>query len=225
MLYLYALLSREPREYPGIGIRGESLCVLPSGNLFAVVSEMTGVPPLQEWSIRGHERTVRRLAESVEAILPARFGSVMPDEHALVKLVESREAELRQALALVEGREQMTLRVYGEGHPARKTAVEEVEALGPGARYLARKMRASEREQVIAELEAVRPELAPFVRAERIQRHSTPPLLASVYHLIERGQSTRYIAALEGGARGDPPVRFTASGPWPPYAFARWEWL
>ncbi len=205
------------------------LRVLPCGSLVAAVSDVSGAPPLQEWSIREHEQTVRRLAESVDAILPARFGSVIPDEHVLVQLVESREAELRQALELVEGREQMTLRVYGEASPVPELPVE-IEAeeggvLGPGARYLARKMGARAREQLVTELESVRPQLAPLVRAERIQRHSTPPLIASVYHLIERGQSTRYLEVLNGNAHGDPPVRIIASGPWPPYAFARWEWL
>lgn len=225
MLYLYALLKREPQETLGTGIQGEPLRVLPCGSMFAAVSEMSAAPPLEELNIRGHERIVRRLAESVDAILPARFGSVMPDEQALAKVLESRELELQQALVLVEGREQMTLRVYGEVAPAQWTEGETIETLGPGARYLANKIRAREREHVIPELEAIRPELSPLVRAERIQLHRAPPLLASVYHLIERGQSTRYISALSREGRADSPVRFSASGPWPPYAFARWEWL
>jgi len=166
---------------------------------------------------------VRGLAGAVEAILPARFGSIMPDEHTLFNILEGRGAELRQALALVEGREQMTLRVYGSGEAEPAIGTEEDRITGPGARYLASKMRANKREGVMEDLEAVRPELSPFVKAERIQRHSAPPLLASVYHLIERGQSTGYIAALDGSGPGHWPVRITASGPWPPYAFARWE--
>ena len=225
MLYIYALLNREPRENPGAGILGEPLRVLACGKLFAVVSAMNEAPPLVEASLRGHEQTMRRLADGVDAILPARFGSVLPDEQALAKLLESREVELREALALVEGREQMTLRVYGEETVPQEIEPAEYEGLGPGARYLSGKVRARERERLMTELEAVRPALEALIRAERIQRHSTPPLLASVYHLIDRGQSSRYIEVLGARTSADLPVRLTASGPWPPYAFARAEWL
>lgn len=184
---------------------------------------MDGAPPLQESSIRAHEQTVRLLAASVDAILPARFGSVIGDENALAQLLENREVELQRALELVQGREQMTLRVYRESAPAQTMAAEEHSMLGPGARYLAGKIQ--EREAGIAEFEAVRPELAPFIKVERIQHHSTPPLLASIYHLIERGRSADYVAALNRAVSGPQPARITASGPWPPYAFARWEGL
>ena len=197
--------------------------MLSCGSLFATVGEIDIAPPLEESKIRAHDQVVRRLAGSVDAILPARFGSVIRDENALTSLLENRGVALRKALALVQGREQMTLRVYGERSPA-TTAESEHVTLGPGSRYLAEKMQG--RERVLAELEAVRPQLAPLIKAERIQHHSTPPLLASIYHLVERGRSTDYFAALNTAASDVPKAsRITASGPWPPYAFARWEEL
>ena len=228
MLYVYALLGSEPRENPGAGLQGETLRLAPCGELFALVGEMEEAPPVQERTLRGHERTVRRAADSVDAILPARFGSVVPDDHALFKLLEKRGAELRQALALVRGREQMTLRVYDEAAtPAPEPAAEDEDLMGPGARYLAQKMK-SRGAGSLAAFEKARPALAPLVQAESIQRHDAPPLVASVYHLIERGRSAEYLAALKSvelGDIADGSARLTASGPWPPYAFAHGEWL
>ena len=49
-------------------------------------------------------------------------------------------------------------------------------------------------------------------------RHDTAPLLASVYHLVDRSAVPAYRAAIERFVSTD--VRVVATGPWPPYAFA-----
>jgi hypothetical protein len=49
-------------------------------------------------------------------------------------------------------------------------------------------------------------------------RHDTPPLLASVYHLIDRGAADAYRTAIEAAPQST--ARIVATGPWPPYAFA-----
>ena len=53
---------------------------------------------------------------------------------------------------------------------------------------------------------------------ERIEAGSGG-LLATAYHLIERGQESLYLSALEE-ARQAEGLRVSASGPWAPYAFA-----
>ena len=45
-----------------------------------------------------------------------------------------------------------------------------------------------------------------------------PGLLASVYHLIDRGDAAAYHAVVDHADLGT--VRVVATGPWPPYAFA-----
>ena len=63
-------------------------------------------------------------------------------------------------------------------------------------------------------------DLAGRVAAETVERHATPPLRASVYHLIPRGTAEDYLAAVREASQRHPEVRVVASGPWPPYAFA-----
>jgi hypothetical protein len=60
--------------------------------------------------------------------------------------------------------------------------------------------------------------LSDLVRAEQLEPHGRPGLVASVYHLIDRGAAEAYrrrvqSAPLEG-------VRVTVSGPWPAWSFA-----
>jgi hypothetical protein len=218
VLYVYALLGDRPRRGPGAGIRREPLRILGCAGVFAVVGRMTTPPPLDTASVRGHAVTVRRLARSVDAILPARFGSTLADEDALAEVLEPRIGELREALAVVTGREQMTLRVYGTPSvPAPLPGSEEEMSLGPGARYLVG--RAGARKQAVPEIEPIRPLLRGLVHGERVARHDAPPLIASVYHLVARGQSRRYRARLARAAPALVATRLTVSGPWAPYAF------
>ena len=68
-------------------------------------------------------------------------------------------------------------------------------------------------------LEQVRAAVGALTHGERIIPASTPPLRATVYHLVPRGGSERYLAAVESAAL-PPGVRLAASGPFPAYAFA-----
>jgi hypothetical protein len=221
-VYLYALVGERPAEEPGVGLGGEPLRLVPCGDVVAVVGDVERRPSLDPDAMRGHDAVVQRLAGLVEAILPARFGATS-GEAELAQAVAARAPALRDALALVRGREQMTLRVYGTAGPppAAPPAPPADPAQGPGARYLARRRERARAARSLPEIEPVSRAVAPGVHATRIRRHATPPLLATVYHLVERGQAPAYRARVEAARpelRGD--LRVVISGPWPPYAFA-----
>jgi hypothetical protein len=218
-VYVYAVLGETPRPDVGAGLSDEPLRVLRSGDLLAAVGEMSARPAVTESTLRAHDAVIRRLASAVHAILPVRFGSLL-SESSLADVLRVRAPELTQALALVAGREQMTLRVLGDRPPDREREADEPERadLGPGARYLTARRDEWRRAREAPELAPLRPVLAPLVRDEHVTRHDTPPLLASVYHLIDRGDADAYRAVIGGAPPGA--VRLVASGPWPPYAFA-----
>jgi hypothetical protein len=132
------------------------------------------------------------------------------------------------ALVEVSGREQMTVRVYErqvrDEESARIAAPSDADAdLGPGARYLLERRQALELDPHRAALDAVLAAPASFVRAQRIESHGSRPLIASVHHLIERGQGAAYAAVLRAGTAHLIDAAVTVSGPWPPYAFAAGE--
>jgi Gas vesicle synthesis protein GvpL/GvpF len=200
---LYAIAIGAPPR--AVGARGEPVRVVARGRLAAVCGDPP--PPLSVEALRAHEAAVRRIADGSEACLPARFGAAAGGEEQLLDLLAARERELLEALELVRGREQMNLRVQGAAAPAPSSG-------GPGTRYLEGRRRATR----LPELDPLRSALAALIRGERIEAHEQPGLIASVYHLIDRGASAGYRQAVEGAALDG--VRLSVSGPWPPWSFA-----
>jgi hypothetical protein len=219
VLYLYALVGDRPRRAPGRGLRREPLSILAVRGFHVVAGRMPAAPAATATALRRHDATVRRIAATVDAVLPMRFGSAVPDEAAAARLLGPRAIELAGRLAHVRDHEQMTVRVFGEVAPRAPRRLRGPRR-GPGARYLAARRRI----HGVPELDPIRPLLDGLVADERVQRHATPPLLASVYHLIPRGRRAQYRARLARAAAGLAPLRLTVSGPWPPYAFGADAW-
>ncbi|MBX3471553.1 MAG: GvpL/GvpF family gas vesicle protein [Planctomycetes bacterium] len=206
----------------GLGLAGEPLRLVAPAGLRAVVGALPGAPPAPTpAALREHDAAVRRLEGLAGAVLPARFGQVAADEAALAERIGPRVDALRRALDLVRGREQMTLRLFGplEATGALPAADDPGDTgLGPGARYLARRRAALGVPEAAGLLEA----LGARVRATRVERPAAGAgeLLASVYHLVDRGAADGYRAQVEALAPGLAPRRVRVSGPWPAYAFA-----
>ena len=180
------------------GALGEPVRAVRSGRLFVLAGEIDRPPELGPDALRAHDAAVRRLAAACAALLPVRFGSVADDPD-----FAGREGELLEALELVRGREQMTLRVYGDARRIDR---------GSGTAYLESLRRA----RAVPEIDPLRAAVAALVRAERTEAHE-PPLLASVYHLIDRGSADAYLRAARDVPLG---VRVAPSGPWPAWSFA-----
>jgi hypothetical protein len=215
MIYLYAFVTGKPEVTRRRGMFGETLRLVRAGAITAVVGEGASVvPPSAEPDrLAAHDAAVRRLAAGAAAILPARFGALFAGDDELADRTRPHEGALREALALVKGREQMTLRLFAaEGGVSRE--VDGPPASGTDYLHQRRAVRA------VPELEPLRPSLHGIVRAERAERHTRPPLVASVYHLIDRGAARAYLAAVKRAAHRMPAVRVQATGPFPPYAFA-----
>ncbi len=227
VLWVYAILGSVPREPPGVGLGGEAVRVLSIGQVLVSAGTLPTLPAEDAAALARHEAVIRGLARTVDAILPLRFGAATADEAALSALLASRSAELLDALALVAGREQMTLRVYGDPQPPADATPQAPPSppgggstLRHGGRYMTARLVARANAHAVPEIEPMRGSLATFVRAERVEHHVLPPLLASVFHLVERGQAAPYAAAVEAAAAGLGSVRVAATGPQPPYAFA-----
>ena len=217
-LYVYALA-----DSPGgsaTGLCGESIRWLACAGLHAAVGEVPQAPAVAPEAARGHDAAVRTLAASVRALLPARFGSVLRDDAAVEQALSGRADELRQALELVAGREQMTVRLLNANRTDRPPPRDDSAGPGAGARYMRWRAEIARARHSAPELEPIRDVLSPLVKAERIERRAEGALVASVFHLIGRGEAERYTHALEEASARIAPVKLSISGPWPAYAFA-----
>ncbi len=218
-LHLYGVVS-EPLRVPCFGIDGEPVRVVVCSGALAAVGRVCRPPLLDEPTLLAHDEALRRLGAVVGALLPARFGAGFPYAAALARHLATRAGALRAALALVAHREQMTLLLHGDGAPT----LDEVADLAPRPRVAAHRHE-------LPRLAAIRAAVARLAKAERLERAdgaagvaAPPTCLGFVHHLIERGQAGRYRAAIAEAAV-DAPVRVTATGPGPAYAFSPDEWI
>jgi Gas vesicle synthesis protein GvpL/GvpF len=219
VLYVYAFVRGESSGRLPRGGAGERLRLVACPGGVAVVGDVDRAPTPTVGRIRRHDRVVSGLARRFAAILPTRFGSVVAADATLAAVLAGRAEEIADALALVEGRAQMMLRLYGRAAPG-SIPDDANPARGPGTRYLTGRMSAQRAAATLPELAPLRPALTALVLAERVERHRTPPLIATVYHLVERGSARTYLAAVAAASPDLVDVRVRASGPWAPYAFA-----
>jgi hypothetical protein len=225
-LYVYALLAARPRQALPATADGRPLTAVAAAGLWAVVCRRRTAPRLQTAALHAHDATIRAVWAATPALLPVRFGMLVPDVAALADALAPRAASLRDALGLVRGREQMTLRVTGAAPPPKGAAGPVAlasAARGRGARYLAARRLALARARALPDLDGLRARLGALLKAERVERHPSATGLVSVYHLIPRGRSRTYLAEVEREA-GVGRVGLRATGPWPPYAFAPEPW-
>jgi hypothetical protein len=210
---------------PVRGLAGERLHLVRESSLAAVVGHLNAAPRPSAENLRRYDRTLGRLAQSVPALLPARFGTCFESPEELRFVLRSRAATLRGALARVRNRAQMTVRILDRGSPPGplrpSTPLGDVggpaaPARGPGATYLNDRAVASARERQVAGFEPVRDAVAKWLRDERVERHGG---LITVYHLIPRASAEQYRRTLTRAA-ASAGFRVVVSGPWPAYAFA-----
>jgi hypothetical protein len=165
------------------------------------------------------------LSRQFSALLPVRFGSVMDTPAALRDFVARHREALTDALARVDGCEQMTMRVVEMGRvTAARGRAHRTPRATSGAAYLRGRLAAARQARTAPEAAGPIAGVAPLVRAERIERLSEPPFVAAVYHLIPRGEARRY-RRLAAAAPPAPGYAIRISGPFPPFAFAPEELL
>jgi hypothetical protein len=224
LLYVYALIERRVASPRLPGRR--RLEIIEVGPIFAAVERVVDAPTLSEQALREQHQVVVRLARVAKAILPVRFGAVI-ERDELERIVQTREAVLRQALGDVRGKAQMTVRVFG---PAQQASPSMPPA--SGAAYLRARAEMNQ-PRLPAIARAIVSAVRPLVSAETIDA-GRGNVRVTINHLIDRKMASRYLTAIEpfvqprvsgreprAGSHGsaiDSVV--AASGPWPPFAFA-----
>jgi hypothetical protein len=211
-LYVYALVDR---KLPTVRLHGHSIETIAVGDVLAAAERTDRAPAITEQALCEQHEIVRDLARRVPAILPARFGALL-DREELEAIVSSRRAQLADALGLVRGCEQMTVRLIGQ-EPEAAAARRSISAGGPGARYLEARRAAAgyPLPDAVEWLHAAVRSLTVAAKAEPGQAD----VRAMLYHLIERGSSARYCRALAAVSADVAPYVLKVSGPWPPFAF------
>jgi hypothetical protein len=219
-LNVFALADEGAEPFEEAGHRIEFVTC---GGLYAAVERIDDRPAVSEAALRTQHDIVAQIARRVDAVLPARFGS-MVDTDELTRLVTRRSDAIRQALDLVRGRDQMTVRLFTSAGPVSDLKSRSVRAAAmTGTAYLEeRRMAASP--VLPPGIAAIAAAVRGLVVAERAEP-GQGRVAATVYHLIERAAIDAYKQALEALQVGRESETISVTGPWPPFAFVPDLWL
>ena len=212
--YVFALVDAPPHGRLGRGLSGP-LRARPCSGAYAIVERRADVPPAELGSLRAHQDVVSKLAKSVPAILPVRFGTLLEDE-TLDETLAERDKDLADALALVRHRVQFTWRraMPSGVTPPSRTAQAATDV--SGVAYLRRAAKAANAAPP-AVFRLLRDRLHAFVVREHFQAAGSG-MPDTLYQLIEKTAIERYRAMADALMLTNPTL--TVSGPWPPFAFA-----
>jgi len=264
-LYVYCVGAREELvplfggELPEAMEGGRGVELVESGDLAAVAcavpladygegaleSRLTDAGWTATRAIR-HERAVEHFARRA-TVVPLRFGTIYLSRENVARVLEERRAQLRSALARLEGREEWGLNVYVERARLREQVAslserlremeEAAAASPPGRAYLLRKkVDALRDEETRAETRraaaVIEGELAPVCDGvARLRLHKDDAgeqqgeSAARLAFLVRREGFEDFRAAAERLAERYTPLgfRFELTGPWPAYNFAEGE--
>jgi hypothetical protein len=160
-----------------------------------------------------HEEVVEALMADRD-LLPARYGTRLEDETAVVRAVEDRRDELTVALDRVRGAVEVSVRVATLGAPPDSVAQREA---GSGAEYLRERARAEVSSERAAD--TVHEPLSALSRASVVGRPRPPELFRAAY-LVERAVLGTFAATVARLQDASPGFSILCTGPWPPYSFA-----
>lgn len=223
LLHVHALIGA-PASHPARGVsrairvNRRRLQLVPVGPILAAVEPIDAAPPLSEAALRAEYALVIRLFQRFPAVLPVRYGAVV-EPAELRRVVAARQQMLTRALDAVNGRAQMTVRVFdprpAEGSPQTRPS-------RTGAAYL-RGRRAAARPAPPAIVHRIRRAVKPLVTLERLDA-GRGGVRASLHHLIAQSQARRYRALVDVVVGRAASPRVTVTGPWPPFAFTPDLW-
>ncbi len=213
-LYVFALSAQRARPFTADGHRVE---FVDADGVYAAVERLAEPPVVSEAALRAQHAIVAQVAKRVDAILPARFGSFV-DRAELARLVALRRGAIVEALDLVRGRVQMTVRLLDLEGAATAPAPA---APSTGTAYLEGRRRATAvREH--PRLDAVADAVKGTVRATR-REPGQGRVAVTLYHLVDRADVPAYARAL-ASATEEGAGSVSVTGPWPPFAFVPSLW-
>lgn len=232
MMYVYAIADRPGEPLPSqLGLHDERLAKVIWHDIVAVVSTFNGAHLSKTGDeLWRHEEVVESLM-SDRAVLPARFGTLLPSRQHVGDILCRAYRALAQDIERVRGHVEIGMRFLSaiengaEGErPLTASNGFSLPGTGPGSAYLrARLARERElRSRRRANLGLVRDiyeRLASHANASRLDdepddRHGT-----SAAFLVPCDRMASFRDIVSDVAKAHPELALLCTGPWPPYSF------
>jgi hypothetical protein len=211
-LLLYGVTGQRPGAEDLRGVAGTPVRPIAAADLVVLASDHDEFPPLSEETLWDFERVIES-AMNWGAILPVRFGTLLPTAQDVERMLEARRDELMAKLEHVRGAVELSVRgVWPGGAPPIATAPADT-----GTDYMQARLGPQRRARELAD--RVHAHLDDFARAShhRILTRATVPVSAAF--LIDRGSEEEFVRAVTGLDAGLDDTELVCTGPWPPYSF------
>lgn len=205
---VYGIAERSDARIDGAGLEQQPLRGVCDGELVAVVSDHADAPGRTVENFWEYEQAVERTAHE-RPIAPARFGGVLDDDEAVLRLLDDKREQLAAVLDKTRGAVELALRATWDQPPEPKSHT--------GVSYLQARLEPRRRaRQIAAELKP----LGELARDSRSELPAGPHEPLRCAYLVARDQIQAFTALLERVDQQLPGVDLVCTGPWPPYSFA-----
>ncbi|GHO93514.1 gas vesicle protein [Reticulibacter mediterranei] len=263
-LYAYAIVGKSPQQLEIVGVDKKSnvysvgendICVIVSeiaidqfqNQVKNLISELTkNTENIQNESgevLQAHETVIEALMHDDTTVVPLKFGTVLKDEKAVLKMVQDRGEEFKSLLARFAGKVEWGLKAYIDIQALNKYVVDTEskfsdlkarrEKLSRGAAYLlGKKMEEEVRDHIATLLAQVTEEIFQELGREASEAHlnnilpqkmtgKKKEMILNAAYLVER---TKVAHLHQQGKSLMEKYEFMSldlefSGPWPPYNF------
>ena len=207
----YAFAETDADGIDGVGLEEQPLITIEDDGVALVASRHASRPPVPTAeTLWRYEEVVEHLMAR-QAILPARFGSVLADEEEARSALRTRRDELRRGIDRVRGAVELGIRATWSEAPVRPPA-------HSGTEYMLGQLDVHRRAQRAAEIVAPLGALARDSKVKVLPRQSIPLLAA---YLVDRDRTEEFIARAAELDDGFEDGQLLCTGPWPPYSFAQ----
>jgi len=235
--YVYCIITTsQDREFGpiGIGDEGSPVYTLRHGDLAAVVSDtpLRIYDPTRE-NVLTHEMVNNTVMKDF-TVIPMSFGTMFRTDEDILTLLASTSDALEDVLRKMENKIELGLKVLWEREKVAETLAEENEEIarlqeealnGHESRYFARVQLERLLERTMEEKAGryateIHEALVPLAVASRSNKVIGDAMIMNVAFLVDRDREQTFDAAVkEVATRFQGLLRFSYTGPWPPYNF------
>lgn len=225
--YIYAIVEAGIRIPSGMmGLAGAPVSTILQGELAAAISPIDpeeSRPTVD--NILRHATVVEGLRQLGQAV-PVRFGTTLPDEDAVVRVLSQRYSALADDVNNLGDKVEFGINVLWDESQQRSAPIDQPGHGGasPGVRYLAARRAEHVREAALRDrARTLAHELDGSFRESSIDARLTVlptarlPLRAA--YLVDPARVPDFQATFERTRRTRHELSFLLSGPWPPYSF------
>jgi hypothetical protein len=236
--YVYGVVPAKMRGKPkGQGIGGNALRLVKSGELAAITSDVPDGPiEAGRDELLAHSQVLEKTLGTARAVLPMRFGVVMPSDDAVkAELLDAFRPDLEAQLGEMEGKIEMNLKgIYDEAAVLREVvqenreigALKEAIASAPPEATYPERIRLGElvADTLLAKREADEHGVLSRLEPHAIALDVNPPIhermAVNAAFLLDRDDTGSFDDEVERIAKENHPrIAFKLTGPLPPHSF------